>query len=184
MEFSREIMNRIAIRALELLHEQIERGYDIYSNKYEYSTKPFARPAGGIVRFSEFAKKAQKDGLLRYFTKKQSKWIVFTGGYKSFRTLTGRNPNSDFLEYTGEMLASLTHQIRNNEIIVSFASRRAAEKAYYLNVAGAGKSRKFWKFMGLTDKNEGILADFAGEIFARNINILQDKDKIGVFKLQ
>jgi len=82
------------------------------------------------------------------------------------------------------MLASLTHQIRNNEIIVSFASRRAAEKAYYLNVAGAGKSRKFWKFMGLTDKNEGILADFAGEIFARNINILQDKDKIGVFKLQ
>ncbi|HOM04356.1 MAG TPA: hypothetical protein PLU67_02560 [Candidatus Kapabacteria bacterium] len=184
MEFSREIMNKIAIRTIKLLHEQIERGYDADGNRYEYSTKPFARPAGGIVRFREFAKKAQKDGLLRYFTKKQSKWVVFTGGYKSFRALTGRNPNGDFLEYTGEMLSSLTHQINNNEITVSFSSRRAAEKAYYLNVTGAGKSRKFWKFMGLTDKNEGILADFAGEIFARNINILQDKDKIGVFKLQ
>lgn len=186
MEFSREIMNRIAIRALELLHEQIERGYDIYSNKYEYSTKPFARPAGGIVRFREFASKAQKSGLLHYFTNKnsKSKWVIFTKGYKSFRALAGRNPDGDFLNFTGELLSSLTYKVNSDEIIIGFSSRRAAEKAYYLNVTGAGKSRKFWRFLGLTDKNEGILADFAGEIFARNINILQDKDKIGVFKLQ
>ncbi len=62
------------------------------------------------------------------------------------------------------MLRSLTViKIDNNQAIIGFTNSSDAKKAYYLNVSGAGKSRKLWKFLGITTKQKEILQNEIGE---------------------
>jgi hypothetical protein len=167
------ILQLLSVRAVELINEQIERGIDAEGKPYRYSTKPFARPVGGIPRFGQFSKNAQKEGRLKIFsTQKNSKWGLFTRGYADYRSLTGRNPDGDYLEFSGEMLASMTGFARQpNQVVVGFSSQKAAERAFWLNVSGVGRSRKLWKFLGLTPDNEKILVDYAAELLARSVEL-------------
>ena len=166
MKIPREILTELARKALEMTHAQIASGKDIDGNPYSYSTRPFVRPAGKSGIPASDLKRLEKSGEISLFKSKQSGklWMMVHGGYKSLRTLAGRNPEGDFLAGTGNMLASMTSRPQgDNSVVMGFANQRSAEKAFYLNVAGAGKGRKLWRFMGLTKENIDLIADEFGK---------------------
>lgn len=155
---NRQILEKVAIRVIELINEQIENGVDIENIKYSYSTSPFVRPLSP-KHFAK-VKRAVKDDKANIFTtKKGSKWVFIKGGYKDYRRIIGRDPDGDFLQDTGKMLASLNYSINHNEIQVTFSSTEDAQKAYWLNVAGVGKSKKKWKFLGLNENSKQKLIE-------------------------
>lgn len=153
-----DIMNRVAIRTSELLFDQIKQGIDQDGKKYQYSTKPFVRPAGGL----RTTKALQKSGDVKFFTAKKSgnMWVYIKGGYKAYREMKGRSGDDDFLQFSGRMLQGMATRVTgNNTAEVYFVDQQAAKQAFWLTIGGAGKSRKLWKFMGLTKANEEKLAN-------------------------
>lgn len=155
---NRQILEKLAIRVIELINEQIDNGVDIENIKYSYSTSPFVRPLGA-KHFTKI-KKAVKDNKASIFnTKKGTKWVFIKGGYRDYRRIIGRDPQGDFLQDTGKMLASLNYSINGNEIQVTFSSTEDAQKAFWLNVSGVGKSKKKWKFLGLNENSKQKLIE-------------------------
>lgn len=170
IKVSKDILDKIGSRVIELINEQIANGIDFEGKQYSYSTKPFKRPVGNKY-LSKF-KKAEKDNKIKYFkTSKGSLWMVVLGGYKSYRNIIGRSGTSDFLQDTGKMLAALNYKIKGNKIEIGFTSKKEAEKAFWLNTSGAGKSKTKWKFLGLTDENlDKLVKEFAELIIEDIIN--------------
>ena len=170
-----EFMKRVGFRVVQMINEQIQKGIDAEGKPYAYSTKPFVRPMGGLRVKAQ--KQLIKDGKLKPFTTKGgSKWVLVTGGYKSLREMRGQRSDGDFLQETGQMLRSLQPiKATGNEVIIGFNSAKEAEKAFWLNISGAGKGKKKWKFMGLTKENQEILAKETGVIIA------QDFERTGQF---
>lgn len=162
------IINQIAFRAIELIEEQVSQGIDIDGKSYEYSTKPFALPAGK----KRFAKKMFDNdskkyvGQMRKFKAKSGKfWYLVHGGYRSWRELNNRNPDGDFLQWSGQMLRSISARQDNaNSSTIYFTDAESAQKAFWFNVSGVGRSRRLWKFFGLTKENEQKLAEYAAEL--------------------
>ena len=163
----KKILEKVAIRVIELMNEQIDHGIDIENVKYSYSTSPFVRPLG-VKHFAKI-KRAVKDKKAKIFnTKKGSKWIFIQGGYRDYRRIIGRDPAGDFLQDTGKMLASLNYSINGNEIQINFSSSEDAQKAYWLNVAGVGKSKKKWKFLGLNETSKQKLIEEFSNIIVKD----------------
>lgn len=156
----KSVLNNIAIQVQQMLEDQIERGVDIEGNKFKYSDKPFVRP------YDKRLKSFQKDeGKVSLFTTKSgSLWMLIHGGYKSYREMTGRDPDGDFLQDTGAMLGALSvkSEASNNTASLKwfFTDPVQAQKAYWLNVTGVGKSKSKWLFMGLTKENRGKLEKY------------------------
>lgn len=166
-----KLMTRVGFYALELLNEQIDQGTDADGNPYEYSARPFARPIGGI----KDAKNAEKAGKIKPFRTKEGKlWAIVTGGYKSFRELSGKNPEGDFLTFTGALRQSLSSRSSGDTEAQIYSTDPAqAQKIFWLSVAGAGKARKKWDFFRLSDKNLERLAEYAaGQMTADDIQQL------------
>ena len=156
-----DILGHLANRALEMVNEQIAAGRDIDGKPYEYSEKPFTRPLArsGIPKANmKGLEKSDEIGIFK--TKAGKPWMVVFGGYKKLREYAGRSTTSDFLNFSGKTLSALTSKPSGADMIkLGFTNARAAEIAFYLNVSGAGRSRKLWKFMGLTKENQEILKD-------------------------
>lgn len=167
-----QVHELIAAKAIELLNKQVEQGIDEKGNKYRYSTKPFAMPSGALK--IKARKQAIKDSKLSAFnTTSGALWYVVNGGYKSLREMRGQNPEGDFLQVTGRMLGALsTLRATDNEIAIGFTDAKQAQKAFWLTVSGAGKSRALWRFMGLTKDNQEALAKYAAEVIGTNPNIV------------
>lgn len=146
------LSERIALRAIELINQQIADGIDIDGKKYKYSEKPFAMPYS-----SKVVKAFGKDGKGKYYnvtSKNGKRWLIITKGYKSYREAFNREVDKDFLQWSGNMLAAIdviNYDTYSAEI--GFRNKKAAQIAYYLNVSGAGRGRKLWKFFGLTKEN-------------------------------
>lgn len=156
-------IERVAFKALSLIQEQIEQGIDENGQKYEYSTKTFARPFTSRVKNHKALIKAQQIGIIT--TKAGKRWMLIKGGYKAFRAMIGRNPDGDFLQDTGAMLQALSVKKKSDtDAVIYFTSAKAAQKAFWLSESGVGKSRKTWKFMGLTAANKKRLEEFAASI--------------------
>lgn len=162
----------IAAKAIELINNQIKQGVDEKGNAYEYSTKPFAMPGGALKLKAK--KQAIADGkLLPFQTNSDALWYVVAGGYKSLRELRGQNTEGDYLQVSGRMLGALTTLRANpNEIAIGFSDAKQAQKAFWLTVQGAGKSRALWRFMGLTKESQEELAKYAAEVIGTNPNIV------------
>lgn len=149
---------RVAYRAIELINQQIADGIDIDGKKYKYSESPFLMPYSSKV-VSKFGKDA-KGKLYNVINKNGKRWLVITKGYKSYREAFNRATDSDFLQWTGNLLSSI--DIINSDsdsAEIGFTNQKAAQIAYYLNVSGAGRGRKLWKFFGLTKENIDKLMD-------------------------
>jgi len=153
---------KIGFFALQLLQEQIKQGIDENGKPYKYSTRPFARPFTNKIKNQ---RQLKNDGKISVTTTKSGKrWMVITGGYRSYRELIGRNPDGDFLQDSGAMLQSLTVKKRSaTDAVITFSDAKSAQKAFWLSVSGAGKSRSLWKFMGLTAANKKRLEEFAAQ---------------------
>jgi|YNPBryulayer2012_1023412.scaffolds.fasta_scaffold130277_1 hypothetical protein len=70
---------------------------------------------------------------------------------------------------------------QNNQIVISFSDPLSEKKAFFLNISGVGKSRKLWKFLGLTKENEKILLEYAESLISQNIELADSFP--GIFKL-
>lgn len=142
----------IGYKIIEFINDQIKQGYDIDGKKYSYSTNPFWMPYSKKV-VQKFGKKQQ--GKLYKITNRGGKLgLIILGGYKSYREKFNRATDSDFLQFTGNLLSSI--DIINsdgNSVEVGFNNKKAMELAYYMNVSGVGRSRKLWKFFGLSKEN-------------------------------
>jgi hypothetical protein len=162
MKIDQTTLAGLATRSLYYLNKQIDAGVDIDGKPYQYSTKPFARPRGGIP-FKQSLKSLVKSGRLTEFKRGGKHWVVFLGGYKDFRSITGRNPDGDFLEFTGKLRQSIIAKPNSDgrSIKIGFSSAKQATLAYYFNFSGVGKSRKLWKFLGLTEENKTLLLNDA-----------------------
>lgn len=158
------IMTRAGLRAIELINEQIEAAKDRNGQSYSYSTKPFARPMGGLKGVN--IKRSIKQGDFSPFTTKAgARWIIVPGGYKRLRELQGLSSTSDYLQSTGQMLRDMTIlESGQSQVRIGFRTRRSARLAFWLNVSGAGKSRKLWRFFGLTAGNRRKLAQTMGVV--------------------
>lgn len=181
------VVAQIGFKAVELIEEQIKQGIDAEGKKYSYSTKPFVLPAGK----KKFAKMLFDNdsksyvGKMRKFTTKQGKlWYLVHGGYRSWRELNNRNPDGDFLQWSGQMLRSLSSKAESpNTAIIYFADAESAKRAFWFNISGVGRSRKLWRFLGLTKENERKLLEYAAEIMGKNSDevvkkIIQDFEAV------
>ena len=142
----------------------------------EYSTTPFARPAGGLS--DEVHQSAENDAeVSSYFTKDEDLWMTFEGGYKQLRALKGLPTGHVDLYETGGMLAGLRSRAETDDdgnlnmeagYIKGLSPARAIELANYHNRLGAGKAETIRKFVGLTDPEaDDILDDLENDITRR-----------------
>lgn len=161
MKIPEAALKVLAQRALQYVNQQIDEGVDADGKAYEYSTRPFARPRGGAPLKSS-VKQLEKQGRLETFRNGTGKlWMLVTGGYKDYREMTGRQPDGDFLTFTGKLRASMFAKPHGQgAVMIGFAGQRNATIAFYMNVSGVGRGRKLWKFLGLTPDNQrALLAD-------------------------
>lgn len=163
------IATKIGFKVVELINEQVAAGVDIDGKSYEYSTRPFAMPAGKKRFAKYFYKPEDKGGRLGLFATKNGKlWQLVYGGYADWRAMNNKNPKGDFLQWTGQMMRSLSaREMGEGKAMVYFADASAAQKAFWFNVSGVGRSRKLWKFFGLTKANEDKLYQYAVELLSK-----------------
>lgn len=160
---SKEIAKQIGYKALQMINEQIDQGVDIDGKKYSYSSKPFWMP----YRRKHIQKmgKENKGKLYQIVNSKGRKGVIILGGYRMWREINDRNPDGDFLQWTGNMLASMDVINATNQFAeLGFRDKKSAKIAYYLNVTGAGRGRKLWKFFGLTKENQEKLAEIGDKL--------------------
>lgn len=170
-----KLLEKIGFKAIELINEQVAAGIDADGKPYQYSSKSFAMPAGK----KKFPKSLEKEGRLIKFTNRKGKlWQIVKGGYKDWRKINNRNPEGDFLVWSGKMLKSMSARAeQGNRAVVYFSSASEAQKAYWLNISGAGRSRKLWKFFGLTSANKERLAQYAAAIAMNDKDLIDELQK-------
>lgn len=138
----------------------------------EYSTKPFARPLGGLTKQHQNA--LLKSKAVEVFTKENgSTWIVVTGGYKHFRELAGKDVSKVSMTWSGRMMRNLgILNARKDEAVLGFKSEEEKQKALYHNFLGAGKSKRKHVFMGFTEAEKIRLTKLVGEEVMKKIQQL------------
>lgn len=96
-------------------------------------------------------------------------FIPYSPAYALKRLKTGRNINPVDLMYTGDMLAQMAHEIPSfdpNSTQIFFRTKRAEDLAYFHNIVGAGRGRKFREFFGLNEGDINELHTLATETAA------------------
>ena len=159
----------IAVKAIELINKQVESGKDIDGNSYAYSERPFYMPYSKKLA-ALFGKKNTE--AFAVINKSGKLGMIISGGYKSIREVNNRATDGDFLQWSGEMLSALGI-IKNSafEATIGFNSASARKKAFWLNYSGVGKSRKLWKFFGLSKESLEVLISYAGNEFTIDENL-------------
>lgn len=160
---TQDIMNKIAVRARQMILDNVTKGIDIDGKRYGYSETPFARPYDPKLKG---VKGLVKEGRLMLFLKgKQRFWMVVKKGYKDYRRMKGQNPDGDFLQVSGAMLRNLQiTELTDTSFTLGFTDAVQLKKALWFNVMGVGKSKKLWKFLGLRKEQETELAEYAASL--------------------
>ncbi len=136
----------------------------------EYSTKPFARPLGGLT------KQVQKDLLAsgaQVFTKEgKATWVVIKGGYKQLREIAGKDTSHVSLTWRGRMLRNLgVLNADDNSAVLGMKDEDAKQLSLYHNVMGAGKSKVKRVFMGFSEGEKARLERIVGDEVMRRLKI-------------
>jgi hypothetical protein len=164
------LLKLLGAEVLQMIEENIARGIDIDGKKYSYSTKPFYRPYDS--RIAAKLGKANQGKLFKIVTGKNGNLgMIILQGYDAYKAALAPNAYGSFLQWSGTMLRNmnvinispLTGNETGGSTTLGFNDPLEARKAFYLNVSGAGRSRKLWKFFGLTAAQESRLAQLAGK---------------------
>lgn len=142
----------------------------------DYSTTPFARPAGGLS--GDVHQQVEQDAnASAYFTKEEDLWMTFEGGYKQLREMKGLQTGHVDLYDTGGMLQGMRGRAETGTdgtldlevgYIEGLSPARAIELANYHNRLGAGKAETIRKFVGLTtEENKNVLDNLEADIKRR-----------------
>ncbi len=180
MKFSQKLLTDIGVTVLAMIEQNIAQGVDVEGNKFTYSEKPFYRPYNPqIIR-----KLGGKSGKGKFYEIVKSKstgklGMIILGGYKQYKQKVNPEASGDFLTWSGQMLRNLKIiKAENNQVIIGFTDPVQAQKAFWLNVSGAGRGRKLWKFLGLRKEQwEQIKKQYGlqitaemSKLFIENIN--------------
>lgn len=138
------------------------------STSEEYSTKQFAMPFGALPKgLQSKAKQKQNKNDFGLFTTKStgSLWVLVKKGYKHLRELAGKDSSSVKMTWSGAYLRDLSVvEVSSNEEAfteVGFKNERNRHLAFWHEVAGAGKSKRKHKIMGVLPEEEDELAELA-----------------------
>lgn len=161
----RVIVMKLANAGLAIIRERTLSGKFLPGSSPgadQYSTKPFARPLGGLT------KQLQKELIAigsHVFTKEgKQTWIVIKGGYKQMRELGGKDTARVSLTWTGRMMRNLgILNTDDRSAVLGPKDEDTKQISLYHNVMGAGKSKKKRVFMGFTESEKGRLSKLVGD---------------------
>jgi hypothetical protein len=162
------------------------------TGKSQYSTTPMPVPYGAFVK--KFGKtflrqKSKENNRTKFFNKGKQNFsfansqdfkvyrsktgrtmVIIPGGYKQWREINNKNPEPVDLTWSGRMLRNLgILRAENGTAEIGFPSSSENLKAYYHNVAGAGKSKVTRKFMGITQPELDDLAELAEKLIFQKL---------------
>jgi len=128
-----------------------------------YSTKPFARPLGGLTR--QLQKTLLSSPDVAVFTKDdKSTWVVIKGGYKQMREMAGKDTSRVTMTWRGRMMRNLgILNADESSAILGMKDDDTKQLALYHNVMGAGKSKRKHVFMGFTESEKIRMTKLVGE---------------------
>jgi hypothetical protein len=161
------LLNKIGIRAIELIKDNIKQGVDIDGKAYSYSTNPFWIPYNNTVK-SKLGGKSGEGSFYKITRSKSGKLgMLVLGGYKVYKEKLNPSASGDFLTWSGKMLRSI-HVLPGSlsgaevkggggSVLIGFSDSAQSQKAFWFNVSGVGRSRKLWKFMGLRKEQVTLL---------------------------
>jgi hypothetical protein len=157
-----DVMKAVGARALAMIEENVRRGVGYDGRQFLYSMKPFARPIPKGFTKKRLKELEAAERIKRFRTKEGKLWMVVMHGYRDYRQMIGADPNGDFLQLTGAMMRNLNVIDSDVDTVrLGFDDPVQARKALYLSVTGAGKSRRLWRFMGITQKQQNELTEYA-----------------------
>lgn len=167
------MMKLIALKAIEMINENIRKGFSYDGEQFQYSTKPFGMPYNQKSARAMGKPRSQKnpEGLYSVVRSKKrggKMWMIVFGGYKQFKEKVNPEAKDDFLTWSGRMLRNMKTLEVNEEKMtaqIGFTDPAQTQKAFWFNVSGVGKSRKLWKFLGLSPAQQQELAEFSASAF-------------------
>ena len=152
------------VRVLAFIEENIKKGIDYEGKPFQYSTNPYYIPFDDKI----YRKLGGKNGNGKFYQVVHSKrtgllGMIILGGYKAYKEKVYPSAAKNFLTVTGKMLRSMNVKATDTEAIISFTGEENQKKAFWLNISGAGRSRKLWKFLGITEEQKKKLIDELNE---------------------
>lgn len=150
-----KLLHTAGIKVLALIEQNIRQGIDSEGQPFAYSEKPFWMPYSQKIVARLGGKKGK--GVFYEVTRSGTTGklgLIILGGYKAFKQKAYPSAANHFLTVTGKMLRSMNVKANDNEAIISFTGDENVKKAYWLNVSGAGRGRKLWKFLGITEQQK------------------------------
>jgi len=147
-----------------MINDNVSKGVSYDGNKFEYSTNTYARPYD-----SKLVQKmggVQAEGKLYDIatSKSTGKLTLLIHGYKDFKAKVYPDVANDFLTVSGKMLRNLSVvnvSKQKQEFVIGFTDPEQELKAFWLQVSGVGRSRRLWKFLGLSNAQQKELANQA-----------------------
>ncbi len=158
----KKLLDIAGVTVLSMVNKNIREGIDYEGNKLHYSEKPFYRPYNQRL-WSQLKK---SPGLADIVTTKEGKLGFIIHGYKAYKQFMNPEAFGNFLTWRGTMLRSMrVLKTSETEAVIGFGSSKEAEKAFWFNVSGVGRSRKLWKFLGITNTQKQELTQNLSQEF-------------------
>lgn len=156
-------LRAVGLLGIQIITERTARGIDADGEPFKpYSAKPFAMPAGAVT---QRARAALKKELSFFKTKRGELWMIVQGGYEALkRAAYPQDAGTVNLWAKGLMIPALTIvsvDVAARTVVLGFTDQEQATKAFYHNVAGAGRGHVIRRFLGFTDEERGQLAAYA-----------------------
>lgn len=159
--FDAGALRRIGEWAVARIVERTQEGLDVEGRPFPpYSERPLSIPAGALWSPGSrtAARRLKAQGQLRYWRNRRtgSLWVTIQGGYRAYKEARFPGQGGQVnLTLTGTMMRSLAvldveTSERGGVITIGFRQAEAAERAYWHEVTGAGRSRVRRRFLGLT----------------------------------
>ena len=163
--------------AMLLMQERTRRGEFLEGSSPgagSYSTRPFARPAGGLSREILGRLDDTADGS-SFFTRAGALWVVVERGYAWLREAAGYQADHVDLNWSGKMLAGMRVRSRfaggklitEAGYIEGMSPADAVRLAGYHDRTGAGPRRTIRRFIGLTEDEIAQVVEKFVEAVAR-----------------
>lgn len=164
---TRALLLRVGAHAVAIVKNRVNTGvFEDGSDKEagKYSTRPFKMPVGAIKKknvLMSILRGKEPDEAQLFKTKQGKLWVVIKHGYQWLREASQKKSDSVDMRWTGEMMRSLKVISVNpeaGEIIIGHDGARNAQLAQWHH-QGAGKSKKVRKWLYLTEKELGSIAN-------------------------
>ncbi len=152
-------------------------------NAGNYSEKPFAMPLtalnqtnqGTIRRAagtdSNRSKVYDPENFQIFTAKSKALWVLVKGGYSKLRSLLGKQNDKVTMTWSGSYLRDLgVIRTGSNSATLGWKSSENQKLAYWHNIAGAGKSKRIHKILGLTKQEEKELIPIVEKELIKNLD--------------